>query len=102
MRRPRVLLNKKTAAAQKKLFAKLTKIGPNLKQISEKIGCSHSALYGASNLDRVLSPFDVVKLCAYVGGHVMPHDLRPDIFTKELIELYAAYIDSVRVYGQTI
>jgi len=91
MRRPRVYLSKKTAAAQKKLFAKLEKIRPSFLSISKEIGCAPSGLYDSKRLMRPLSPFDVVKLCKLVNGEVMPHELRPDIFGPELIELYQGY-----------
>jgi hypothetical protein len=86
--------NKKTIAAYKKLFDALDKIDSSIVTIAKKIKAPQSGLYNAKRLSRALSPFDVVDLCILTNGIVLPHELRPDIFKPELIQLYRSSMDA--------
>lgn len=78
--------------AHKKLFDILLKKHKNINQIRLAVNVNYAVMQTYMSGEIFVSTSAAVRLCSYVDGKVLPHELRPDIFSKELFELYGVKI----------
>jgi len=63
---------------------KAIKIFGNQNRLAVSMGVSRQAVHGWVNDQSKISPANVLKLCEMSGWKINPHDLRPDIYPRDL------------------